>query len=80
METKTSYDGLRNFQNTKQFNPVFVKDILHYSPNVTHKKRNLHIHTQNTAKFGNKFKGFWCTKIWNTLPVYIKLTTSLLEF
>ena len=30
-----------------------MKDIFHNSPNVTHKKHNLYIHTQNTIKFGN---------------------------
>ena len=42
------------FKTLKYLNPVFMKDIFHYSPNVTHKKHNLYIHTQNTTKFGNK--------------------------
>ena len=33
---------------------VFMKDISHYSPNVTHKKYDLYIQTQNTKKFGSK--------------------------
>ena len=28
-------------------NSVFMKDIFHYSPNITHKKNNLYIRTQN---------------------------------
>ena len=60
-------------------NPVFMKDILHYSPNVTRKKHNLYIHTQNTAKFGNKILRAFGANIWNTSPEYIKSTTSLLE-
>ena len=68
------------FKTLNNLNPVFVKDILHYSPNVTHKKRNLYIHTQNTAKFGNKSLRVFGAKIWNILPEYIKSTTSLLEF
>ena len=36
-----------------------MKDIFHYSPNVTNKKHNLYIHTWNTTKFGNKcLRGF----------------------
>ena len=38
------------FKTLNNLNPVFMKDIFHYSPNVTHKKHNLYIHTQNTAK------------------------------
>ena len=36
---------------------IFMKDIFHYSTNVTHKKHNLYIHTQNTTKFGIKVQG-----------------------
>ena len=39
---------------TLNLNPVFMNDMFHYSPNVTPKKHNLYIHTQNTAMFGNK--------------------------
>ena len=46
----------------------------------THKKHNLYIHTQNTTKFGNKSLRAFGANMWNTLPEYIKSTTSLLEF
>ena len=36
------------FKTLNNLNPVFMKDIFHCSPNVTHKKHNLNIHTQNT--------------------------------
>ena len=42
------------FKTLNNLNPVFMKNIFHYSPNVTHKKHNLYIHIQNTTKFGNK--------------------------
>ena len=42
------------FKTLNNLNPVFMKDIFHYSPNATHKTYNLHTHSQNTAKFGNK--------------------------
>ena len=45
------------FKTIKNLGSVFMKDIFHYSPNVTHKKHNLYIHTQNTTKFGNKSLG-----------------------
>ena len=35
------------FKTLKNLNPVFMKDIVHYSANVIHKKHNLYIHTQN---------------------------------
>ena len=34
------------FKTLNNLNPVFMKDIFHYSSNVTHKKHNLYIHTQ----------------------------------
>ena len=74
------------FKTLNNLNPVFMKDIFHYSPNVTHKKHNLYIHTQNTTKFGNKSLRAFGANIWNTLPEscsmpeYIKSTTSLLKF
>ena len=63
-----------------------MKDIFHYSPNVTHKKHNLYIHTQNTTKFGNKSLMAFGANIWNTLTEscsmseYIKWTTPLSKF
>ena len=68
------------FKTLNNLNPVFMKDIFHYSPNVTRKKHNLYIHTQNTTKFGNKSLRAFGANIWNTLPEYIKSTTSLFEF
>ena len=59
---------------------VFMKDISHYSPNVTHKKYDLYIQTQNTKKFGSKSLKAFGANIWTILSHYIKLTTSLLEF
>ena len=68
------------FKRLNTLNPGFIEDIFHYSPNVTHKKHNVYIHTQNTTKFGsNSLKAFGAL-IWNTLPEYIKSTTSWLEF
>ena len=29
------------FKTLNNFNPIFMKDIFHYSPNATHKKHNL---------------------------------------
>ena len=57
-----------------------MKHIFHYSPNVTHEKYNLYIHTQSTTKFGKNGLTAFGAKIWNTLPEYIKSTNSLLEF
>ena len=42
------------FKTLSNLNSVFMKDIFHNSPNVTHKKHDLYIHTQNITKFGNK--------------------------
>ena len=48
-----------------------MKHIFHYSPNVTHKKHDLYIHTQITTKFGKNSLRAFGAKIWNTLPEYI---------
>ena len=42
------------FKTLNNLNPVYTKDICQYSPNVTRKKHNPYIHTQNTTKFENK--------------------------
>ena len=68
------------FKTLNNLNPVFMKDIFHHSPNVTHKKHNLYIYTQNTKKFGNKSLSAFGANIWNALPEYIKSITPLLEF
>ena len=68
------------FKSLNNLNPVFMKDIFHYSPNLIHKKHNLYIHTQNTTRFENKIlRAFGANKT-NTLREHIKSTTSLLEF
>ena len=43
-------------------------DEFHYSANLTHKKRNLYIHTQNTTRLGNKSLRAFGVNICNTLP------------
>ena len=81
METKRLRRIVREiFKTLNSLNLVFMKDEFHYSPNPTHKKHNLCIHTQNTTRFGNQSLRAFGANIWNTLPEHIKLTTSLLEF
>ena len=59
METKRLLMMVYEIFKILNLNPVFMKDIFYYSPNVSRKKHNLYIHTQNTTKFENKnFKGF----------------------
>ena len=79
METKSFRTMFHEmFKTLNNLNPVFMKDIFHYSPNVTHEKHNLYI--QNKTNFGNKSLRVFGANIWNTLPEYFKSTTSLLEF
>ena len=81
METKRLCRIVYEISKTlNNLNPVFMKDVFHYSPNLTHKKHNLCIHTQNTARFGNKSLRAFDANTWNTLPEHIKWTTLLLEF
>ena len=51
------------FKTLNNLNPVFMKDIFHYSPNVTCKKHDLYFHTQNTTKFENKSSGTFIANI-----------------
>ena len=68
------------FKKPNDLNPGFMKDIFHYSPNLTHEKHILYIHTLNTTRFGKKSLRAFGANIWNTLPEHIKSTASLLEF
>ena len=52
-----------------------MKDMFHYSPNVTHKKHNLYIHAQNTTTFGYKNLRALSANILNTLIESIKSTS-----
>ena len=45
------------FITLNNLHPVSMKDIFHYSPDVTQKKHYIRIHTQNNTKFGNKSLG-----------------------
>ena len=46
MESKRLYRMVyKIFKTLNNLNPVFMKHIFHYSPNVTHRKHNLYIHT-----------------------------------
>ena len=50
-----------------------MKDIFHFSPNVTHKKHNIYTiytHIQNTTKFVYKSLRVFGANMWNTLPEY----------
>ena len=47
------------FKTLNNSNPVFMKDIFHYSPNLTHQNHNLYIHTQNTTRLGNNSLMLW---------------------
>ena len=58
--------------NLNNLNPAFMKDIFHYSLNVTHKKHNLYIHAQIPTEFENKslrvnIYGIHCQNILNRL-------------
>ena len=59
------------FKAPNNLNPIFMKDIFRYSPNIR---------SQNTTKFGNKSLRAFGANLWNTLPENIKSITSLLKF
>ena len=67
------------FKTLNNLDPVFMEDIFHYSPNLTHKKHNLY-RIQYTTKFGNTILRAFDAQIWNTLSEYTKSTASSLEF
>ena len=54
METKSFRTMFHEmFKTLNNLNPVFMKDIFHYSPNVTHEKHNLYIHKSLRAFGGH---------------------------
>ena len=67
MEVKTLNDS----------NPDVMKDIFHYCQNKSHKKHNLHVHSRNTSRYGNKCLRVLGAHIWNSLPENIKSTDSV---
>ena len=58
------------FKTLKNLNPVFMKDIVHYSANVIHKKHNLYIHTQNIQVWRWEFEGSWCNHMEHIAWIY----------
>ena len=67
------------FKTLHDSNPVFMKDIFHYCQNKSHKKHNLHVHSRNTSRYGNKCLRVLGAHIWNSLPENIKCTDSVYE-
>ena len=79
METKRLHTIVYEIFKTLKNNPVFMKDIFHhYSPHVTHKKHNLYIHAQNTAKFGGLLVQTCGTHYLNILKTLRQLVSRLL--
>ena len=39
------------FKTLIELNPNFMEEIFYRSPNLTHRKENLYVHSQNTIKF-----------------------------
>ena len=75
------------FKTLSNLNPVFMKDIFHYSSNVTRKKHNLHtsiLKIQQSLEI--RVKGFWCKHVKHITWIMFyacsmpKSTTSLLKF
>ena len=68
------------FKTLNGLNPKFMEEIFHYSPFLTHKKRNLQVHTRKTSKYGDKCLKNLGAHMWNSLPVNMKYETSLQNF
>ena len=68
------------FKTLNGLNPVFMRDIFHFSPHLTHKKYNLYVHNRKTSKYGDKSLRVLGAHIWNSLPNNIKSTTSIYKF
>lgn len=42
-------EAFMTLNNFYDLNPNFVKETFYYSPNLTHRKYNLYVHSQNIA-------------------------------
>lgn len=42
------------FETLNDLNLNFIKNVFQSSPNQTHRKDNLYVHSRNTVKFGEK--------------------------
>ena len=81
METKRLQNILIEvFKTLNDQNPIFMKEIFHYSPNITNKKHNIFVHFQNTTRFGSNSLRAVGAHLWNSFPENIKSTTSLFKF
>ena len=67
------------FKTLNDSNPVFMKDIFHYSQSKSPKKHNLHVHSRNTSRYGNNSLRVLGAHIWNSLPENIKSADSIYE-
>ena len=57
-----------------------MKEIFYLSPQETHKKYDLFIHSRSTTKYGNHSLRVLGPHIWNFLPEEIKKLSSLNAF
>ena len=72
--------ALEIFKTLTDLNPSFMKDIFHFSPYCSHKKRDIFVHPRNTVTYGDKSLKSFGPHIWNSLPEQIKTTTSISIF
>ena len=65
------------FKTLNEINPIFMKDILNYNLNRSHRKHNLQVHSRNTTRYGNNSLRILGAHIWNSLPENIKSSDSV---
>ena len=77
---KPSLEGQNTNRKTlNDSNPVFMKDIVYYFQNKSHRKHNFHAHSSNTSRYGNNSFQVLCAHIWNPLPEHVQFINSVYE-
>ena len=67
------------FKTLHDSNPGFMKDIVHYCQNKSHKKHNLYVPSRNTSRYGNSGLRALGAHIWNSLVENMKCADSVYE-
>ena len=72
--------ALEIFKSLNDLNPSLIKKSFNKKNNVSRRKNDLIIHTQNTITFGSNSLRCLGPQIWNTLPKKTKEITSFGKF
>ena len=71
--------ALEVFKTQSNMNPEYLKEIFHETAFTTHRRYNLEVNENHTAKYGNKSLRCLSPHNWNSLPNQIEKETDSLS-